>query len=126
MKEAVQIIEKDGIPEWAVIPFALYQKLRDKADLSDTARARGAGTKSLGLDARKKPLPTQVKQRLSRGENPVRVWRDHRGLTQQTLSSAVGISAAFLSQIESGKRIGSAGVLKNLAKALQVNMDDLV
>jgi ribosome-binding protein aMBF1 (putative translation factor) len=124
MKEAVQIIEKDGIPEWAVIPFALYQKLREKADLSDDAATRGAGTKR--LDARKNPLPTKVKQRLSKGENPVRVWRDHRGITQQTLSSRVGISAAFLSQIESGKRIGSAGVLKNLAKALQVDMDDLV
>jgi DNA-binding XRE family transcriptional regulator len=124
MKEAVQIIEKDGIPEWAVIPFALYQKLREKADLSDDAAARGASTKR--LDARKKPLPIKVKQRLSKGENPVRVWRDHRGMTQQTLSSAVGISAAFLSQIESGKRIGSAGVLKNLAKALHVDMDDLV
>jgi len=124
MKEAVQIIEKDGIPEWAVIPFALYQKLREMADENNDAAAHDAGTKT--LDARKKSVPTKVKQRLSKGENPVRVWRDHRGITQQTLSSRVGISAAFLSQIESGKRIGSAGVLKNLAKALRVDMDDLV
>jgi DNA-binding XRE family transcriptional regulator len=124
MKEAVQIIEKDGIPEWAVIPFALYQKLREMADENKDAAANDAGTKT--LDAKKKSVPTKVKQRLSKGENPVRVWRDHRGITQQTLSSRVGISAAFLSQIESGKRIGSAGVLKNLAKALQVDMDDLV
>jgi DNA-binding XRE family transcriptional regulator len=124
MKEAVQIIEKDGIPEWAVIPFTLYQKLREKADQNNDAAARDADTKT--LDVGKKSVPAKVKQRLSKGENPVRVWRDHRGITQQTLSSAVGISAAFLSQIESGKRIGSAGVLKNLAKALQVDMDDLV
>jgi DNA-binding XRE family transcriptional regulator len=107
-----------------VIPFTLYQKLREKADQNNDAAARDADTKT--LDVGKKSVPAKVKQRLSKGENPVRVWRDHRGITQQTLSSAVGISAAFLSQIESGKRIGSAGVLKNLAKALQVDMDDLV
>jgi transcriptional regulator with XRE-family HTH domain len=47
-------------------------------------------------------------------------------MTQPPVSVAAGISAAFLSQIESGRRTGSAGVLKNLAETLNVNLEDLV
>jgi DNA-binding XRE family transcriptional regulator len=41
--------------------------------------------------------------RLLDGNNPVRVWRDYRGLVAAGLAKACGVTAATVSQIESGK-----------------------
>jgi transcriptional regulator with XRE-family HTH domain len=60
------------------------------------------------------------------GAHPIRVWRQHRGLTQQQLAKAAGISVPYLSQIESGKRQGSAEVLAAIAKELGLSLDDIV
>ena len=54
------------------------------------------------------------------------MYRNYRGLTQNELAAAVGINAVYLSQIETGKRTGSAKTLAALAKALQVAVDDLI
>lgn len=71
-------------------------------------------------------VPHAVVGRLIEGENPIRVWRDHRGLTQEELSERAGIRKAYLSQIENGKRTGSAKVLVALAEALGVAIEDLL
>jgi ribosome-binding protein aMBF1 (putative translation factor) len=47
-------------------------------------------------------IPAEVVDALLEGENPIRVWRQHRGLTQQQLADMAEISAPYLSQIESG------------------------
>lgn len=57
---------------------------------------------------------------------PLAFWRKHRGLTQQDLADRAGIPQAYVSQIEAGKRKGSAAKLKALAKVLAVQIDDLV
>ena len=71
-------------------------------------------------------VPSEVTYALLDGANPVRVWREHRGLTQQQLAQTAGISVPYLSQIESGKRVGSTDVLAALAKGLARSLDDLV
>jgi hypothetical protein len=35
----VQIIEKDGQPEWAIIPYAEYERLREDAEMLQDVRA---------------------------------------------------------------------------------------
>jgi DNA-binding XRE family transcriptional regulator len=70
-------------------------------------------------------IPAEFVYRLMDGENPIRVWRDFRGLASKELATAVGISPAYLSEIETGKKEGSVSVLKNIAKALRVDLDDL-
>jgi transcriptional regulator with XRE-family HTH domain len=60
------------------------------------------------------------------GGNPVRVWREYRGLTQQALARTAGISASYLSQIESGKRTGTTAALSAIASALNLALDDIV
>lgn len=42
---------------------------------------------------------------------PIRVWRERRRLTVSALADQAGISQAYLSQIESGKREDKASVL---------------
>ena len=71
-------------------------------------------------------IPTGIVDQLLGGENPIRVWRDHRGLTGRALAEQAGIVPATLSQIETGKRKGTVDTLKALAAALGVMVDDLV
>ena len=60
------------------------------------------------------------------GENPIRVWREYRELTQRQLAEAAGISTPYLSQLESGKRAGKTEVLSAIADALNVTLEDIV
>ena len=70
--------------------------------------------------------PQRLRQRLIAGESPVRVWREYRGLSGKELAAQAGVSAPFLSQIETGAREGSIGLIAKIAKALRVTIDDLV
>lgn len=70
-------------------------------------------------------VPSEFVDRLIDGESPIRVWRDFRGLSSKELANAAGISAAYLSEIETGKKEGSISVFRNIAKALRVDLDDL-
>ncbi len=78
---------------------------------------------SAGEDER---VPAEFVDRLIDGESPVRVWRDFRGLSAKDLAAAAGISAAYISEIETGKKEGSISVLKAIAKVLRLDLDDLV
>lgn len=71
-------------------------------------------------------LPADMVKALCAGANPVRVWREHRGLSGRELAEASGVNAAYLSEIETGKKPGSAIALKKLAMALRIDMEDLV
>jgi DNA-binding XRE family transcriptional regulator len=71
-------------------------------------------------------IPAEFVDRLIDGENPVRVWREVRGLSAKDLAAAAGISAAYVSEIETGKKEGSISVLKAISKVLRIDLDDLV
>lgn len=71
-------------------------------------------------------FPDEIVARLVDGENPVRVYRHHRAMTLAALHDASGVSTAYLSEIETGKKPGSAASLKKIATALNVALDDLV
>ena len=71
-------------------------------------------------------IPAEVVYALLDGGNPVRVWREHRGLTQVELAAKVGISASYLSQLEAGKREGRIEVLGAIATVLDITLNDLV
>ena len=120
----VQVIEKNGQIEWAVITYAEYQKMLDAVEMVEDIRAYDEAKAK--LEAGEEVIPSKVVYALLDGENPIRVWREYRGLTQQHLAEKAGISKPYLSQLESGKRNGTTDVLKTLAQALQVSLEDLV
>ena len=70
-------------------------------------------------------LPLAIADRIMGGESEVRVFREHRGLTQAELADTVGISVPYLSQIEARRRRPSTAVLRRLATRLGVTIDDL-
>jgi transcriptional regulator with XRE-family HTH domain len=46
--------------------------------------------------------------------------------TQESLGAKAGIGKSYVSQIEAGTKTGSTKVLRALAKALQVDIEDLL
>ena len=71
-------------------------------------------------------LPADLVDRLLSDENPLRVWREYRGLTIKALAEATGVAPSYLSQIETGKRAGTLETLSRLAAVLGTTIDDLV
>jgi DNA-binding XRE family transcriptional regulator len=119
-----EIIEKDGRPAFAIISYADYQHflelLEDEKDAQIVAEFNGpyaAGKEFM--------IPEEIMRRELSGESPVKLWREHRGLTQQELATRVGISKPYLSQIETGKRQGSVDTLSAIARSLEVPLDVL-
>jgi DNA-binding XRE family transcriptional regulator len=117
----VQLLEKNGKPEFAVLPIAEYRELVQRLeDLEDAQDLR---------DYRCRPgesFPAEVVNRLLDGENPVRIWREFRGISQSQLSERTAVTVAHISQIESGKRECSVKLLRALAKVLEVDADLLL
>lgn len=124
MKENIQLIERDGKPEWAVLPYDEYLKLLEQAEMLEDIRDYDIAKAELE-NGEDELIPSEVVEALLDGENPIKVWREYRGLTQQQLADAVGISKPYLSQIETGKRKGTVDILSAIAKALNVSLDDL-
>ena len=121
----VQIIERDGNPEWAVIPYKEYMRLVAEAEMLQDVQAYDAALQAVAEGA-EELIPAQIVYAIFDGEHPIRVWREYRQLTQQQLAAAAGISTPYLSQLESGKRAGKTEVLAAIAQALNVTLEDIV
>lgn len=100
----------DGTAQHAILPWQDYQ---------DLLRAAEAG----GLEP---PVPPEVRQAVADGAHPVRAWREQRGLNQGQLAAMIGISRAYLAQIEGGERIGTLEVMARAARALDRRIEDLI
>jgi DNA-binding XRE family transcriptional regulator len=122
---SVQIIEKNGRPEWAVVPYEEYQRLVAEAEMLQDVRDYDEVKLALA-NGGEELIPSEVTYALLDGENPIRVWREYRGLTQQQVADEAGISKPYLSQLESGQRKGTTEVLAAVARALNVSLDDVV
>jgi DNA-binding XRE family transcriptional regulator len=121
----VQIIERDGKPEWAVIPYEMYVQLAEEAEMLQDIRDYDT-VKERVERGEEELIPSEVVYALMEGKNPIKVWREYRQLTQQQLAEAVGISTPYLSQIETSKRSGRTEVLTAIAKVLKVSLDEIV
>ena len=114
------ILDDSGKPVFAVTPRLEYTRLAMMVGLSDEelyVHAKSSGGES---------FPIEVADRLLAGENAVRVYRDHRGMTQKQLAGAAGINPLYLLQIERGVRTGSARTLSAFAEAFGVDVDALI
>jgi hypothetical protein len=72
-------------------------------------------------------LPSKVAEAIARGENPLRVIREWRGMTQMYLGETkTNVGQSTISALESGSRRGTTAVWKQLARVLEVPMDILI
>lgn len=121
----IQIITTPAGDRLVVLPEADYEALVTAAeDAADIATVRRF--KERLASGEEKLMPAAIVDRLVAGENAIRVWREHRGLSASSLAEKAGIAQAFLSQIETGKRDGTVTTLKKIADALSVKVDDLI
>ncbi len=125
MKENIQLIERGGKPEWAVLPYEEYLTLLEQAEMLEDIRDYDAAKAALE-NGEDELIPSEVVYTILDGENPIKVWREYRGLTQQQLADKAGISKPYLSQIETGKRTGTTEILSAIAKALDVSLDEVI
>lgn len=117
----MQKIVTPGGETLVLLPLAEYERLIDAADIAAADRIRAdiaAG--------REEMIPSETVKRILAGENPVRVWRQHRGLSARDLAEKTELSTAYISEIETGKKDGSVSAMKRIAEALGVEIGDLV
>lgn len=104
----IQIITREGEPEYAVVPWAQYQAL----------------LKAAGIDQQ----PSRVAPGVTRQHQTrfFRVWinylvaRRGKGIAIEALARTVGISPSYLALIESGERQPDAAIRRSLAWELTV------
>ncbi len=121
----VQIIAKNGKPEWAVIPFQDYKKLQEALEDAEDIKEIEENLKAIG-DGSEMTVPGEVTFSILDGINPIRAWREYRQIKMNELSKKVGISSSYLSQIENGKRNPTIDTLKAIAKELEIDIDMLI
>ena len=110
-------------PVFAIIPwqtFQLVSTLISEISLSDEEIYDSPKR------SEEESLPIEVANRLLAEESAVKVFRNYRGLTQKQLAQKVGIHPVYVSQIETGKRTGSAKTLARIAEVLNIDIDELI
>ncbi|CAN2042019.1 Helix-turn-helix domain-containing protein [Candidatus Magnetomoraceae bacterium gMMP-15] len=121
----VQIIEKNGKPEWAVILFKDYKRLQEAVEDAEDIKDIENNLKAIE-DGRETAIPGEITFAIINGANPVRVWREYKKITMSDLANKAGISLDYLSQIENDKQNPTIDILKAIAKALDVDIEMLI
>lgn len=120
MKIHPQTIYKDDRPEFVVLPIKEYDRLisliEDYEDIQEVRKY---------LEHPQETLPLELVEALSSGANAIKAIREYRGITQAELAASVNVSKQYISQLENGARAGTTKILKAIANALKVDLDDL-
>ena len=117
-----QIIEQNGEPAFVVLPIAEWRRLL--AQLQDLEDALDIET--IANDPNRRTIPAAIVDRLLDDEHPLKVWREHRGLSRAELAGMTGFTPGHIGHLETGRRHGTPDTLRRLATALDVSVDDLV
>jgi DNA-binding transcriptional regulator YiaG len=97
---SVQVIQRDGTPEYAVLPWAEYQAL---------LQAAGQAVVAAPADTGNRPPLSQLA-----------ALREAKGLSPEQLARNVGVSPHYLAMIESAERQPDDAILRALAWHLGV------
>ncbi len=104
----VQIIEQNGIPAFAVIPYDEYLKAFPEFGENDDTIPHDV----VGLVVKN-------------GYNLTKAWRLHLGMTQKQVAKKAGITQAALSQMERTEQENRTATLEKLALAMGLSAEQL-
>ncbi|WPO98932.1 helix-turn-helix domain-containing protein [Pseudomonas sp. HR96] len=108
----IQVISRDGQPEYAIVPWDQYQALLQAAGVREQRPAAPTASPAAAVGpAAADSLPAF---------SELRRLREAKALAAATLARAVGISPSYLSMIESGEREPDAAIRRSLAWELGV------
>ncbi len=115
----IRTLEQDG-KIFALIPVQDYQNMLAELNLaSDIAEYIKA--KNINEEA----FPITLYDEIDIGANPLKVFRQYRGMTQAELARQSGVPRPLITNIEAGRKNGSITTMKALAAVLNVYLDDL-
>jgi DNA-binding XRE family transcriptional regulator len=120
-----QIIRTPSGEELVVLPRAEYEALLERADheAEDVDDVAIYDARKAELSAGGVVLPPEVSAAILRGESRLKAIRNWRDETQLHLNFITGISQGYLSDLESGRRTGTAETITKLAQALNVPVE---
>lgn len=111
--------------EMVILPRAEYERLVDERDMARDVATHDRFHERLARGEEER-IPAEIVERLLDGENKVKVWRGHRGLSARDLAEKTGLSASYISEIETGRKEGSISAMKRIAAALGLDLDEVV
>lgn len=120
----VQVIEKEGKPEWAVIPYTDYLSLVEDAEMLQDLQDYDAA--KLALLQGEPLIPAEVTFPILDGESPIKVWREYLQMSPAQLAQAAGISQAELSRLEAKTQEATDDILIAIAKAFQLPIEEFI
>jgi len=100
----VQVITRDGVPEYAVIPWDEYQALLVAAGREPAAEQAAAPGRM------ERPSLSRLAE-----------LRETADLDTDSLARSIGISPAYMTLIERGERLPDAAIRRALARVLGVD-----
>jgi DNA-binding XRE family transcriptional regulator len=111
--------------EIVILSRAEYEKLADaREDADDATVARALLSRVEG--GTEETLSTEELDAYLKAPTPLAFWRRKRGLTQAALARQAGVAQGYISEIEAKRKQGDVAVLKRVAQALRISLDDLV
>jgi DNA-binding XRE family transcriptional regulator len=119
----IETITRKG-KEFAVIPVKDLEKLIEDAEMLADVRAYDAAKARLE-DGEDELIPLEIIERRLKGEAALRIWREHRKLTQERLAKKAKVSRALIAAIETKRKVGSVSTWKKLGAALDVGWEQL-
>ena len=104
--------------ELVLIAKADFEQIEERLDIAayDMAKSADSGeTLDAGDVAKALAAPT-----------PLAFWRERRGMALNELAARIGVSPDHAADLEEGRRKGDPTLLKRLAIALRVRIEDLI
>lgn len=104
-----QVIEQNGKPAFAVIPFEQFEKLVEQymADESNVT------------------IPHAVVRANVKGDSMIKAWREYLGLTQGELADRAGVSQPAIVKLEKPDANPRRQTLKKLAAVMGLSVEQL-
>ncbi len=119
----IETITRKG-REFAVVPVVALEKLMADAEMLADVKAYDAAKARL-KNGEDELIPLEITERRLRGEHALRIWREHRKLTQEQLARKSKVSRALIAAIETNRKSGSVSTWKKLGAALDVSWEQL-
>lgn len=80
----------------------------------------------LYANAREVRTDERAAPKFVRGQARLRAWREFRGLSVAELARKVGISEAYVWQLEASQRVGTLKTLQRIAAVLSISVSDMI
>lgn len=108
-----------------ILSRAEYEKLTEvREDADDAAVARALIARVEGRT--EETLTAEELDVYLKAPTPIAFWRRKRGLTQAALAQQAGVAQGYISEIEARRKRGDVALLKRIAAALRISLDELV